>query len=171
VGSRIASGPLILLGLALFGRGAIMKFLTGVLIVTIASAVGLVLLQFFGKKGGGAKAEAKSDPAPEPKAPGAKAEAKADPAPPCVLPPLSESESSGSYGGSGSYGSYSGSGPARQIRARLQLSHVLAEEFCKLENDVLTWKPTTALDAVHGVRIRIMKVVQEWEKGTWTPPK
>jgi hypothetical protein len=141
-----------------------MKFLTGVLILTIASAVGLIVLQFFGKKSGGAKSAA--PPAP-PKAPEAKVEVKTPPASdsPCALPPLSES---GYGGGLGlGLGSGSGSGPARQVRAKLKLSHVLDAEFSKLDADAMAWKPIDSIHAIQVAKSRIMQIVRDWENGIY----
>ena len=140
-----------------------MKFLTGVLIITVASAIGLILLHFFGKKPEPAK-PADAKPASPPVAKPADAKEAPKPAGPesCLPPSLINSGYSGLGGGSGF---------ARPIRAKLQLSHVLADEFDKLQTDVMAWKPATSMDAVQAVRVRIMKVVHEWESGKWTPPK
>lgn len=118
-----------------------MKFLTAVLVFTVASAIALAVLHFFSKDGtsdasGAAPSaepapEVKPDPAPAPAAPAPEVKPTPPPAPPPPPPPPDP------------------------------LWRQVSDEFDRIEREIQTWNPSSTIDVVRTIKYQIVELVRK----------
>jgi outer membrane biosynthesis protein TonB len=129
-----------------------MQFLTGVLVLTVASAIGLVILHFFRPEDlSSPEPETAPDPVPEPvpeQVPEPAPEPVAPPAPPPPAPPAPPPPA-----------------PPPPPPPPDPLWRQVSDEFDRIEREIQTWKPSSTIDVVRTIRIKIVNLVRDKSPG------